>query len=113
MKHVDALSRQPAVLLIETSLKERIKAVQSRDEKLVAISELAKTGPYNDYVLDNDVLYKQLNGVNLLVIPKSMELEVIRRVHEQGHFGVRKMEELTAREFYIPKLKQKLVNYVN
>jgi hypothetical protein len=61
MKHVDALGRQPAVSLVETSVKERINAVQSSDKKLVAICELAKTG--QRYAV---------NGVNLLVVPKSM-----------------------------------------
>jgi transposase InsO family protein/ribonuclease HI len=110
MKHVDALSRKPLVLLIEQSVTDKIKAVQLRDDSLAAIFEVLKTKPYNNFVIEGGVLYKSEGGENLLVVPRSMQIEVIRKVHEQGHFGIKKMEELVSREFYIPKLRQKLEN---
>jgi len=41
-----------------------------------------------------------------------MHYEIIRKVHENGHFGVKKIMKALQEEYYIPKLKEKAENFV-
>lgn len=65
---------------------------------------------YLDYWLDNGLLYK--GELKRLVIPKSMEKEVIKQVHSNGHFSVKKMKELVDKDYYIKDLDKKLHDFV-
>ncbi|GFW15110.1 hypothetical protein TNCV_172571 [Trichonephila clavipes] len=64
----------------------------------------------------NGILYKYLNGRELIVTPKAMEAELIKLIHENGHFSVGKTEEIVKQEFFIPNLtnvvKKVIVNCV-
>ncbi|GFU13176.1 hypothetical protein TNCV_1445781 [Trichonephila clavipes] len=57
-----------------------------------------------------------LNGRELIVTPKAMQAEIIKLIHENGHFSVRKTEEIVKQEFFIPNLsnvvKKVIVNCV-
>lgn len=88
MKHVDALSR--VVMKIENQFISVVKECQKRDEQLVVIMKLLETKSYDDYVVQSDVLMRMVNGKNLLVVPSEMQMEIIRKVHENGHFGSQK-----------------------
>ena len=52
------------------------------------------------------ILYKN-QARELIVIPVSMEKELIEKVYRQGHFGSRKTKDLVEKQFYIPKLEAK------
>jgi transposase InsO family protein len=54
------------------------------------------------------LLYKEENGQNLLVIPTGMQEQIIKNAHENGHFASKKTSELISREYYIPKLENKI-----
>lgn len=111
MSHVDALSRHPDVSVIVASLHDRVKEAQIQDEGLKAIMEIVKERPYLlDYWLENDILFK--SDQKQLVIPRSMEKEVIRRVHANGHFGKRKMKELLSKDFYIKDIDKKKDDFI-
>ncbi|GFT00864.1 hypothetical protein TNCV_4053251 [Trichonephila clavipes] len=60
MKHVDALSRYPC------------------DEKQESKELFERNG----------ILYKYLNGRELIVTPKAMQAELIKLIHENGHFSL-------------------------
>jgi hypothetical protein len=64
--------------------------------------------PYEGYLIDKDLLYKEENGQNLLVIPTGTQEQIIKDAHENGHFASKKMSELISREYYIPKLENKI-----
>ncbi|GFX03516.1 retrovirus-related Pol polyprotein from transposon 17.6 [Trichonephila clavipes] len=57
-----------------------------------------------------------LNGRELIVIPKAMQAELIKLIHENGHFSVGKTEEIVKQEFFIQNLsnvvKKVIVNCV-
>lgn len=112
MRHVDALSRNPTVLLLQANVIEMNKARQRNDEKLGAIIKALDVGSYGDFFTDHGILYKNCNGGKLLVIPSGMHNTVIRSVHEQGHFGPKKMSELIMREYWIDGLATKLEKHV-
>ncbi|XP_076660477.1 uncharacterized protein LOC143363832 [Halictus rubicundus] len=107
LRHVDALSRYP-VRVIEDRLMNTLRARQEEDDRIRAIKQVLQSEPYKDYVMENNLVMKQVGDKRVMVLPASMYNEVIRREHENGHFGVKKMDEKIIEEFYIPKLSEKL-----
>lgn len=112
MKHVDALSRSPAVYLLQSNVIEQVKANQRNDQRLQAVMKILENGDYDDYSLDHGVLYKHYAGGKLLVVPGAMQNSVIRQIHEQGHFKAKKMKELIQREYWIEGLEAKLERFI-
>ncbi|GFU93676.1 hypothetical protein TNCV_3497271 [Trichonephila clavipes] len=57
-----------------------------------------------------------LNGRELIVTLKAIQAELIKLIHENGHFSVGKTEEIVKQEFFIPNLsnvvKKVIVNCV-
>lgn len=105
MRHVDALSRYPTVLRIEDGIVERIKRSQGKDEFCQLIIDiLSATGTYKDYEMRNDLLYKFVEGTHLLVVPKSMQKEILRGIHGIGHIGARRMEAICKQDYFIHKI---------
>lgn len=43
-----------------------------------------------------------------IVVPKAMQSQIIRRAHEQGHFGIVKTEALVRKDFWISNLHPKV-----
>lgn len=73
MKHIDALSRYPLMIINnEDNIIIKVTNVQRNDPELQAIMEVLKEKPYHDYCLRNDVLYKYKDGRELLIIPQDM-----------------------------------------
>lgn len=113
MKHVDSLSRNTVMVISgEENLAAKIKMLQRDDDGLKHIFEILKTQPYDDFILRNGVLYKYERGIELIVVPKSIEGEVIRNAHDNGHFGVKKMEQQIRQRYYITSLAEKLMKCV-
>lgn len=108
MRHVDALSRNPVCMVIQDSFTQRIIESQNTDEHIKIIKEVIKTTPYDDYLIRNNILYKCKNGVDLLVVPTDMQLDVIKRIHEKGHFGRKRCQELLNEQFFIPNMSDKI-----
>ena len=55
---------------------------------------------------------KIVNDKKLLVIPKGLHAEIVKRTHEKGLFGVRKTKELISKDRYIPKLEEKIQKHI-
>ncbi|GFX14333.1 hypothetical protein TNCV_1768271 [Trichonephila clavipes] len=55
-------------------------------------------------MIRNGILYKYLNGRELIVTPKAIGAELIKLIYENGHFSVEKTEETVKQEFFIPNL---------
>lgn len=116
MRHVDALSRLiTSIISQEDNLCIKVKKLQGEDDELKHIRTILEQQkqPYNDYILRNGILYKYINGADLLVVPKSMEVEIIRATHDNGHFGVKKVEESLNHQFFIPKAKDKIQQVIS
>lgn len=109
MRHVDALSRCSAVLFgFPDSLAIRIKSAQGKDDGISAIKALLEKEPYEDYVVRDGILFKFVNGRDILVVPKSMHQEIIRIAHEKGHYAAKRTEEDVKEEYYITDLTNKV-----
>ncbi|GFT33556.1 transposon Tf2-6 polyprotein [Trichonephila clavipes] len=98
MKHVDALSRYPVMVMSDT-LTLRLKNAQSEDEGIVTLKALLDSGNSQDFFERNEILYKFVNG------REGMQIEIIKIIHEKGHFSVAKTE-VVKQEFFIPNLNK-------
>lgn len=103
MKHVDALSR--CYIIQINGIVDNLRKNQRNDEKLRPIID-------NGYEISNDLLQYKINDELKIVVPEQMQFEILRRTHDQGHFKAKKMSELIKREFYIPKLKEKIDRFI-
>ncbi|KAG5860648.1 hypothetical protein JTB14_037053 [Gonioctena quinquepunctata] len=108
MSHVDALIRYPIVMSMMKMLIEEDGVIRRlRRAHVLTTKKILATEDYEDFFVENDILYKFEDGSELIVALKAMQTE-IKKAHEIGHFAVFKTEEVVRKEFYIPKLKEKI-----
>lgn len=112
LKHVDALSRHP-IMVIEDNLTALIKENQKKDERLNVIRQLLAKEPYKDYIMESDILMKFNGQKNVIALPAAMHTETIRKMHENGHFGAKKVTEAIMDKYYIPKLQEKIEKHIS
>jgi len=110
LKHADALSRVYC-LMVESSLRHRIKEAQMRDSWIKAVRQALMAGEYEDFYIHGDILLKDPNK-ELLVVPCEMEKEIIEMAHRQGHFGSKKTLDILKKQFFIPDALNKVANVV-
>lgn len=113
MKHVDALSRNPSsecnvIDAQKEGLTSRLRKAQLEDNDIKRIFDLVKSGKANDYVVRENLLFRQDNGELLVVVPRTMQTQVIRQAHEKGHFSVTKTEAILRSDYWIPNVKFKI-----
>lgn len=111
MRHVDALSRNlPSVLAINDgeSVTTRLSKAQRCDEHLKPIFDALLHGAYDNFVVQNDILYKKCGDDLFFVVPKAMQHEVISRTHDVGHFAINKVERTLKKEFLFPRMKARI-----
>ncbi|GFW42405.1 uncharacterized protein K02A2.6 [Trichonephila clavipes] len=116
MKHVDALSRYPVRMVCNDTLTSKLKNAQEEDGNIQTLKSLLEKQESEEFFERNGILYKYLNDRELIVTPKAMQSELIKLIHENGHFSVEKIEEIMKQEFFIPNLsnvvKKVIVNCV-
>jgi len=113
MYHVDALSRYPIVQCNvikrqKDGLITRLKKAQENDSDVKKILDQAKSKELNDFIVKNSLLFKEVDGNLCIVVPKSMQSQIIRQAHERGHFSIAKTEALLRRDYWIPNVKTKI-----
>lgn len=111
MRHVDALSRFP-VMIVEDTVLATIRNEQDKEERLHVIKQLLFKEPYEDYIMENGLLMKKTGDKTVVVLPSNMHHDTIRKVHENGHFGAKNVIETIRDEYYIPRLKEKVESFI-
>ncbi|XP_053964372.1 uncharacterized protein LOC128867288 [Anastrepha ludens] len=112
MRHVDALSRY-AVFSINDDSLVRLRCAQLQDDELkVILDVLREKTIFNDYFTKGGILYKLVGDDELIVVPTNMQREVIRKAHDNGHFAVKKTMELITKDYYIPKIEEKIQRHI-
>ena len=113
MRHLDALSRieAPCCLQVGESITTRLQAAQDKDDGLKAIKKILEEEEYEDYAIENKLLYKGQEGMRKLV-SKGMINEIVGWAHNVGHFSVKKTMKLIERDYFIVKLQQRIENYI-
>ncbi|GFX57452.1 hypothetical protein TNCV_375231 [Trichonephila clavipes] len=110
MAHVDALSLPLHCMLIQNSVHLQFRKAQQADDQITTIKTLLETTPHDNYTVKNKLLYKTVNDIDLLVVPDEMQANIIKTAHERGHFAVLRTQDLVSKDFYIPRLKDKVEN---
>ncbi|GFW86537.1 hypothetical protein TNCV_4333211 [Trichonephila clavipes] len=87
MKHVDALSRYPVMMVCNDTLTSKLKKAQEEDDNIQTLKTLLEKQESEEFFERNGILYKYLNGRELIVTPKAMQAELIKLIHENGHFS--------------------------
>jgi len=117
MRHVDALSRNPlpmSMVIDESSesLHARIGKAQHEDNDIEKLFVMTDRRQCEGYVVRGGLLFKESEGDIRLVIPKSMRNQIIRRVHDRGHFSIGKTETLLKRDYWFPNMRNKIEKVV-
>lgn len=61
----------------------------------------------------NDVIYVKRKGLNKIVVPFSLRLDILHKAHEEfGHPGVNKTIQLITPQYYWPNINDDINNYV-
>ncbi|GFV95099.1 retrovirus-related Pol polyprotein from transposon 17.6 [Trichonephila clavipes] len=108
MQHVDALSRYPVTIITSDTLTARLQRAQQEDENIQNLKSLIGTNNATDFFIKNEILYKYVDGRELIAAPRDMQTELIKLAHEKGHFSSAKTEEIVKREFFIPNLSKQV-----
>ncbi|GFV18722.1 hypothetical protein TNCV_4756091 [Trichonephila clavipes] len=112
MQHVDALSRYPVTIISSDTLTARLQRAQQEDENIQNLKSLIETNNATDFFIKNEILYKYVDGRELIAAPRDMQTELIKLAHEKGHFSSAKTEEIVKREFFIPNLSKQVQNVI-
>ncbi|GFW39986.1 transposon Tf2-6 polyprotein [Trichonephila clavipes] len=114
MAHVDALSRiQVLTNQCNDSIVHRIKESQELDPHILSIKALLQKGPYDNYCIKNNILYKFIDGAEVLVNPDEMQHHFIKNAHDKGHFSVKRTLEHIKNKYFIPQLQSKIEKYIS
>ncbi|GFX53705.1 transposon Tf2-9 polyprotein [Trichonephila clavipes] len=112
MQHVDALSRYPVTIITSDTLTARLQRAQPEDENIQNLKSLIGTNNATDFFTKHEILYKYVDGRELIAAPRDMQTELIKLAHEKGHFSSAKTEEIVKREFFIPNLSKQVQNVI-
>ncbi|GFS67589.1 transposon Tf2-6 polyprotein [Trichonephila clavipes] len=88
MKHVDALSRYLVMMVCNDTLTSKLKKAQEEDDNIQTFKSLLEKQESEEFFERNGILYKYLNGRELIVTPKAMQAELIKLIHENDHFSL-------------------------
>ena len=118
MRHVDALSRNPLpstmyVAENEDGLIARLRSAQDRDVEVRGIVDAVTRNQVEGYAIRNNILYKEGKDDLLVVVPKTMQIQIVRRAHEWGHFGVTKTEAIVKKDFWFKGLREKVEHVIS
>ncbi|GFW92667.1 hypothetical protein TNCV_519831 [Trichonephila clavipes] len=83
MKHVDALSRYPVMMVCNDALTSKLKKGKEEDDSIQTLKSLLEKQESEECFERNGILYKYLNGRELIVTPKAMQAELIKLIHEK------------------------------
>lgn len=111
MGHVDALSRNPVVAMINSSdIGFQLQVTQNRDPIIKRLKDVLETSASPPYEMHNGIIYRRNKENRLLFyVPREMEQQLIHHMHEKiGHFGSHKCYEQMRLNYWIPNLKNKI-----
>ena len=66
-------------------LNQLFKA-QQIDKHIITIKTLLRDAPHENFIIKNYILYKTINGVDLFIVPETMQAEILKAAHERSQF---------------------------
>lgn len=123
MSHVDALSRNP-ITINHIEEKDLIDILQEGDEEIqglitnlkleIEAKKNKKDGLRRDYKIENEKLFRVVNGEMRPVLPKGARLHIMKIYHDDnGHLGAEKCTEAIQAKYWFPKMKKVIGKYVS
>lgn len=76
-----------------------MKKAQAKNPKIRRIIELVKQGKMGEYLIQDELLFKAMDGHSRLVTPVPMQSQVVCKVHEKRYFSVAKTEALLKQDY--------------
>lgn len=114
LRHVDALSRHPVVMVIDAGILKRIRNAQQNDEECKLVRDILKVeSTYKNFIIQNDLVYKFIDGNYLLKLPKLMQHDIIKNIHENGHINKRKVAFILNQQYDIQHTEKKIEKVIN
>ncbi|GFX67628.1 hypothetical protein TNCV_3933701 [Trichonephila clavipes] len=107
MKHVDALSRYPVMMVCNDTLTSKLKKAQEEDDNIQTLKSLLKMQESEEFFEQNGILYKYLNGRELIVTPKAMQAEFFKLIDENGHFSL--IRKLAKKEGFLNHISKESI----
>lgn len=124
MAHVDAISRAPVeehVSQISIDTTDWLLTMQLQDEGLLNIIMVLrgerKSDQENqirkDYQLENQRLYRKVDGKLMYVVPKAARWRIVKYYHDDmGHFGIEKTKQRLSKHFWFPRMRKYVKDYI-
>ncbi|GFW39516.1 retrovirus-related Pol polyprotein from transposon 17.6 [Trichonephila clavipes] len=84
MQHVDALSRYPVTIITRDTLTARLQRAQ-QEENIQNLKSQKRTNNAADFFTKNEILYKYVDGCELIAAPRDKQTELIKLAHEKRH----------------------------
>lgn len=115
MGHVDALSRMPMIAAVDpTDIDIQLIALQSIDPILSDLKSRLEKKSDNSFELSDGIIYKKGRDGDLrFYVPKVMEVEVIRTIHEKcGHFGMTKTFDYLKKHYWFPGMSSSIEMFI-
>lgn len=113
MLHVDALSRHSVCTIEVDNFTARIAKLQNEDNELKLIKRSVQDKVDEKHSMRGGLLYRMVDGLDVLVVPTAMENDIIRNAHDKGHISSQRTQDLIKQEYYIPQLKSKVDKLVS
>lgn len=90
-----------------------MKRLQRQVADLKDIFEAAARKSANGYVIQNDLLYKEIDDDLRLVVLKAMQSQIIRNAYENDHFSVDKTEKIIKRDYWCAGMRPKIAKILH
>lgn len=81
----------------------RIKRAQETDEEILAIKDIVKERTYKGYSLKDEILYKIMDGHEVIVLPKQMKTE-IKEVPRRWQLFFQKTADIITQNYHLSNL---------
>ena len=114
MGHVDAPSRRTGVLVIEeASFEWNLAISQGQDPKIIEIRDRLEQGEDTFFEMRNGLVFRKKNEHLLFYVPEKMERNVLYKYHDEfGHLGREKTSEAITKNYWFPKLREKVETHI-
>ncbi|GBL65388.1 Retrovirus-related Pol polyprotein from transposon 17.6, partial [Araneus ventricosus] len=95
MQHVDALSRYPVAIITSDTLTARLKRAQQEDEYTQCLRSMIGSNNDSDFFDKIEILYKYVDGRELIVVPRDMQTEIIKSTSAEDALDKLKVQQKT------------------
>lgn len=114
MQHVDALSRNLNIMVLEEGCFEQTLAFhQMKDPKIKHIRDKLRKCESKFFELNDGLVYRKVNNRILFYVPDLMQSNVISKNHDDvGHAGIDKVVNRILRVYWFPDLRLKVKTHI-